>query len=273
MDFGGFDALSLSGSAFATLATVYFWLVRANRERPKLRIFLDGSGRHDRWLGEDVEFEGTPEVAPTRYRIAARLPVVMVNESVRPNVTLRAAVSVQRPDGSWMTCDTRWEEHTFPRDLTPESTTRFDVRIRSEQEFEREPDGESLPAIIGQLARPFRFRITIHSINGETSKTEVGFPVLEEQVRTLTQTSKEAATIRSPQPPSGVRMHRIDETDGIQLRIVSGPGSHGKTINPDDTFRDNVGEEYRFDARDDTRVTIVRQADNARFRIPITARD
>lgn len=118
---------SLGGSATALISTFYFWLVRANRERPQLQPYLVH------------EIEGTwPTIVRDSYcrvpeghvlsRYFVRLAVA--NYSSLPNAVLRAKASIKMRDGSWKPADTRvGEGHSLPANVAPMTTAPLDLRL------------------------------------------------------------------------------------------------------------------------------------------------
>ncbi|HJZ94543.1 MAG TPA: hypothetical protein VKE40_27000 [Gemmataceae bacterium] len=85
-------AVSFVGSAASVGVTGYFWLVRMNRERPRLVVEgVDHLSYID--LGANTEDE---------RQLCFRLGLVVVNESTLPSAVLSAAVRVMpRPLGTW----------------------------------------------------------------------------------------------------------------------------------------------------------------------------
>jgi hypothetical protein len=81
--------LSLSGSAFSTAWTAYFWLVRVRRERPALKPYL---------VGREM-FYGVQR--PPDRHIGIKLSLVVANYSLLPNALLGVRVWLRRRDNGW----------------------------------------------------------------------------------------------------------------------------------------------------------------------------
>jgi hypothetical protein len=80
---------SLAGSAFSTVATAYFWLVRARREKPKLRSYL---------VSREL-FYGLQR--PPDRHIGVKLGIVVANYSLLPNALLGVNLWFKRRDNTW----------------------------------------------------------------------------------------------------------------------------------------------------------------------------
>ncbi len=81
------SALSLAGSAFSTVCTAYFWLVRVRRERPQLSPFVI-----------DREFFLGGMTAQNR-QIGFKVGLVIANYSTLPNAVLGASVGLHGKEG------------------------------------------------------------------------------------------------------------------------------------------------------------------------------
>lgn len=106
------EIISIALSVGTALVTVYFWLVRANRERPNLKThlvapfdtFFDSSARAYRLRNfEKWPFKGTPWDQPDHncffYYIMAR--AVVANLSLEPNTVTGVRAFIKARDGSW----------------------------------------------------------------------------------------------------------------------------------------------------------------------------
>ena len=84
------SVVSLIGSAIATLSTLYFWLVRMNREKPLLKVHLAGP------LGADTLAAAAGAPAGTARSLFS-VKAVVANYSVLPNAVLGVRACGLRP--------------------------------------------------------------------------------------------------------------------------------------------------------------------------------
>src|ERR1700733_2452003 len=82
--------VGLVGSVFSTVLTVYFWLVKASRERPNLQAF---AADRELFLGNQTA---------GKRQIGVKLGVVIANYSTLPNAILGVAVAVKLKDQTWL---------------------------------------------------------------------------------------------------------------------------------------------------------------------------
>ena len=101
------DVLSLIGSAIATLSTLYFWLVRVNRERPQLKIHLAGPMAADTLAAA----AGAP---PGTARSLFSVKAVVANYSALPNAVLGVRAWVKTREGNWAPAVTSVDDKTQP---------------------------------------------------------------------------------------------------------------------------------------------------------------
>jgi len=85
------SSVSLAGSVATAAATAYFWVVRARRERPNLRIY---------------SADRATEINLGVYRgetrgLLFRTSVIVANYSSLPNAVIAAEVALKLSDGDW----------------------------------------------------------------------------------------------------------------------------------------------------------------------------
>jgi hypothetical protein len=94
---------SFAGSVLATASTAYFWLVRANGERPRLKTYrvaaLDGA-----------QLAGGPGTMRSQFYVKA----VVANYSSLPNAVLGVRTWVKGRDGAWQEAATILDEKSQP---------------------------------------------------------------------------------------------------------------------------------------------------------------
>src|SRR5437868_1568024 len=88
-------AISLVGSAFATLSSLYLWAVRFRGERPNLTVHLAGP------VGADTLAAGA-DAPPGTARALFTVKAVVANYSTLPNAVLAVKVWVRAADGGWL---------------------------------------------------------------------------------------------------------------------------------------------------------------------------
>jgi hypothetical protein len=109
--------VSLVGSGFATASTLYFWLIRANRERPQLKTYLTSPF--------DASFlAGSGDTMRSQFYVKA----VVANYSTLPNAILGARTWVKARDGSWQLATTIFpEKNQVPCNLAPLQTVPLQI--------------------------------------------------------------------------------------------------------------------------------------------------
>lgn len=95
-------AVSLVGAVISTTATVYFWLVRANSERPNLKCAL---ADREMFLGSGAE----------RRQIGLKLGLIVINSSTLPNSVLEVRAWVRLRDGEWLEVEKLSFDKATPR--------------------------------------------------------------------------------------------------------------------------------------------------------------
>lgn len=152
---------SFAGSAFSTIATGYFWLVRAKRERPNLRahlvereIFLS-SGR-----------------AETRH-LGLKLGIIVANYSLLPNALLGVQLAFKLRDGSWQPVqNVRFDQATpLPFNIPSMQTVMLRVNgslvFPTNKQFEEDNGGNILGGYVDHyLTDPREIRCELQHLNG-----------------------------------------------------------------------------------------------------------
>lgn len=158
--------VSLGGSIFSTVCTGYFWLVKTNRERPRLQPFLID---HEYFL---AECRGEVRT------IGLNLHLAVANYSILPNALLGLDVQIKSRDGSWkdlakVTLD---KQTPLPMNLPPLQTAL--VRIAARIPFEYRAELESQKNIERAyldcfLATPITMKLSVRGLNQKQVSTVV----------------------------------------------------------------------------------------------------
>lgn len=154
--------MSLAGSVFSTACTVYFWFVRARRERPKLTAHLL---EHEFFLGQGR--------AETRT-IGVKLAVVVANGSILPNAVIGARAWLKTADGAWESVEglTTDAQTPLPINLPPQQTgiLRLTGRITFSTHADLESQRPSAAAYVAQyLRRPVEIEFETLGLNGHVT--------------------------------------------------------------------------------------------------------
>jgi hypothetical protein len=149
---------SMAGSAFSTLATGYFWLVRNRREKPNLRAYV-----------ADREFYLGRGGAENR-QVGCKLGLIVANYSILPNSLLGVALAVKRKDGGWqavqgMTFD---PQTPLPFNIPPMQTVllRMNGYLSFPNVAELESSASILPGYLERhLADPRQYQVQLRALN------------------------------------------------------------------------------------------------------------
>ncbi|SMP40238.1 hypothetical protein SAMN06265222_101415 [Neorhodopirellula lusitana] len=170
---------SLGGSALALASTMYFWLVRANRERAQLTVhpIKDICGRvvlHQECLS--VYHRLLP--ADKRYCVMYWLHLAVVNNSSLPNALLGARISLQLGNGEWREMDVQHEApdtELFPVNIDPLTTCSLKLALATitpDCEFQNDFAGRE--ALAGDmLPRQVPIRIELQGLQDRIYKAEL----------------------------------------------------------------------------------------------------
>ncbi len=131
------EYVALVGSLIAVASTLYFWLVRANRERAKLTAHAVSPLTGCVLMNEDYETQR--RVNPGQGQVCAKyfLSLAVVNNSSMPNALIGAKVflplrSKTSPSPTWTEMDVRHlqaDTPLFPINLSPLSTCSLPLAI------------------------------------------------------------------------------------------------------------------------------------------------
>ncbi|QDT06863.1 hypothetical protein K227x_52840 [Rubripirellula lacrimiformis] len=167
------DYVSLGGSLLAVSSTFYFWLVRANRERPDLGIHpigdLTGCALMPMEDGEAFRRIGMP---PERTFLKYWLHLAVVNNSTLPNALLGAKVWLKMNDGVWQAMDVSHveaDQTLFPANIDPMTTISLKMALAGRINHEA-GDGFAGRAAAGgdALMRSVPIRVELLGLNERT---------------------------------------------------------------------------------------------------------
>src|SRR5262245_8341409 len=157
---------SFSGSVFSTVATFYFWLVKARAERANLKPTL-----------VDREFYlGTSN--PETRQIGVKLGLVVANYSTLPNALRKAKLQCRGRAQTWLDVGgLAFDKQTpLPFNLPPLHTVL--LRLNGALSFPYAPtleDGNKTMAnyLREHLAEPRTVRVELHSLNNRVDTIEI----------------------------------------------------------------------------------------------------
>jgi hypothetical protein len=157
-----FSYVSLTGSAFSTACTAYFWFVKARRERPDLSAHLL---QHEFFLSLGQ--------SDTRL-IGCTVGIIYANNSILPDAVLGLRLWVRTTNGGWklmddVICDSAT---ALPLNLPPQQTCL--LRLTGQLHFERDARLESESNIAGgylrqHVAAPREFKLETLGLNDHVS--------------------------------------------------------------------------------------------------------
>ena len=160
------SVVSLGGSAVSFVATFYFWLVRANRERPHLRPYvLD----REFFLGNSN---------PDSRQIGVKVGLVVANYSTLPNALIGAKASLRGTNGQWVELGSVSIDKQTPLPLNLPPMTTVLLRILGHLTFPYAADMEEGNKIVGNylrkhIAEPRTLRIELLSLNDRKDTFEL----------------------------------------------------------------------------------------------------
>lgn len=157
---------SFVGSAFSTVATAYFWFVRARGERPNLRPYVID---REFFLGA---------MTPDSRHIGLKLGLVVANYSTLPNALLKATMQVRGRTGQWLAvADFAFDKATpLPFNLPPLTTVL--LRLNGTLTFPFAAgleDGNKTVAnyLREHVAEPRMVRVELHSLKDRVDTVEL----------------------------------------------------------------------------------------------------
>jgi hypothetical protein len=157
---------SLCGSVIALISTFYFWLVRANRERPQLEIHPIGDMQGCLILFNE-DSETYQRLRPSKQEHCAKywLHLAVVNNSSLPNAVLGIRVWLQRRNGDWQPMDVRHQtpnEDLLPINVDPLTTASLKLSLAMLYSGELQNDFAGRAAAAGDaLPREIPIRIEL----------------------------------------------------------------------------------------------------------------
>ena len=168
-------AISLVGSAFATLSSLYLWVVRFRGERPNLTVHLAGP------VGADT-LAAAADAPPghTRSGSTARalfgVKAVVANSSTLPNAVLGVKAWVQAADGGWLPATLSLDEKTQPPfNVPPMQTTplAFTATVVVPERPESAPKVSRRDAAREAVARPLRIGVELTGLHEKRFSVEL----------------------------------------------------------------------------------------------------
>jgi hypothetical protein len=160
---------SFGGSVFSTLATFYFWLVRARGERPNLKPYAI-----------DREFFLGASNPQTR-QIGFKLDLVVANYSTLPNALIKAKLQLRGRGENWVDVGGLAFDKQTPLPFNLPSLTTVLLRLNGTLSFPYAPALEDGNKTVGNylrenLAEPRVARIELHSLNDRVDIVEFKLP-------------------------------------------------------------------------------------------------
>jgi hypothetical protein len=111
---------SLGVSICTAVATFFFWIVKASKERPYLKIYP-----------ADPPFSGYVQSSCSDpIKLTFEVKTVVANYSTMPNAVLGARATVKMSDGSWREAETRIDPKTpLPMNIASLQTVKLDLSL------------------------------------------------------------------------------------------------------------------------------------------------
>lgn len=114
------SVLSFGVSMTTAMVTFYFWIVKARREQPWLKIYQADpqvSGHAQSSCGDPV-------------KLVFEVKSVVANYSSLPNALLAVGAAVKLRDGTWLDAEARLDPRTpLPLNMAPMQTVRLDLIV------------------------------------------------------------------------------------------------------------------------------------------------
>jgi hypothetical protein len=149
---------SMAGSAFSTVATAYFWLVRARREKPQLRSYL---------VNREL-FYGLQR--PPDRHIGLKLGIVVANYSLLPNALLGVDLWFKGRNVAWLAVhNTTFDKQTpLPFNVPSMNTVLLCVNGTLPLPIDNQLEDGGLPAYLGHhLAEPREIKVQLRGLQGK----------------------------------------------------------------------------------------------------------
>src|SRR5262245_13120300 len=111
---------SLAVSIGTAITTVLFWVLKANRERPRLKTY-----------SADTDIRGWAQSScGDPIKLSFDVKTVVANYSTLPNAILGAHAAVLMKDGSWHPADAKIDAKTpLPLNFAPLQTVKLDLSL------------------------------------------------------------------------------------------------------------------------------------------------
>lgn len=174
LDFGNArEYASLGGSVLALASTLYFWLIRANRERAQLTAHLIGDMQGSIVTPHrDLAVYHRLKPAANEHCLKYWLHIAVVNNSSLPNALLGARVWIKFKDGDWRQMEVRHtddQSDLFPVNLNALSTSGLKLALATTYSGVFEQDHEGRAAAAGDaLNRTVPIRIELLGLQGKS---------------------------------------------------------------------------------------------------------
>jgi hypothetical protein len=152
---------SLVGSAFATLSTLYFWLMRVKSERPQLKVHLAGPLAADTLA---AAAGAPPNTARSQFSVKA----VVANYSALPNAVLGVKAWVKSVEGTWQLAATSVDDRTQPPfNLPPLHTVplALTATVTVPERSEAAPRLSRRDAALQSVAQPVQLKLELTALN------------------------------------------------------------------------------------------------------------
>ena len=156
----GMDWVNFVMSTLTGIFTLYFWLVRANKERPKLSIY--------QIKPLDAQFLASgPNAPPDTMRSQFFLSVAVANDSTSPNALLGLRAMVKLNNGEWSEAKVSIDDKTpVPCNVTPMQTVSisFSATVIVPDRPESAPRVSQRQAAIESVADPVQVVVELRSL-------------------------------------------------------------------------------------------------------------
>jgi hypothetical protein len=158
---------SLAGSTFSTVATAYFWLVRARREKPQLRSYL-----------VNREFFYGLQRPPQRH-IGLKLGIVVANYSLLPNALLGVELWLRGRGDAWLPLhNPTFDKQTpLPFNVPSMNTVLLCVNGTLALPIDDKLEEGGLPGYLNHhLAEPREIKVQLRGLLGKLYTEVLGLP-------------------------------------------------------------------------------------------------
>src|SRR5947209_2581851 len=164
-------AISLVGSAFATLSSLYLWVVRFRGERPNLTVHLAGP------VGADT-LAAAADAPPGTARALFTVKAVVANYSTLPNAVIAVKAWVRAADGGWLPATLSLDEKTQPPfNMPPMQTTplAFTATVVVPERPDSAPKLSRRDAARQAVGQPLRIGVELTALHEKRFSTELTY--------------------------------------------------------------------------------------------------